>query len=115
MTMPSSSSTPVPAVPKFGTWGSSCMLRPTPCPTSVRTTLKSARSTTSCTAAPMSPVRLPGRAWVMPAASDRRVASMRSEATWPTSPTGIVRAESLTQPSSVTPQSMLTMSPSPST
>ena len=39
---------------------------------------------------------------------------MRSVATWLTWPTAMVRAESLTQPSRVTPQSMLMMSPSAS-
>src|SRR5215217_7054825 len=39
-TMPSSSSGPLPGGPKFGIWGSSCMSRPIPCPTSERMTAK---------------------------------------------------------------------------
>src|SRR3954453_15254074 len=62
-TMPSSSSGPVPGSPWLAICGSSCISRPTPWPTSERTTAKPSASTLRWTAAETSPRGLPGRRW----------------------------------------------------
>src|SRR5579884_33628 len=94
-TMPSRSFMPCPRRPKFGTCGSSCSEVPIPCPTNSRTTLKPSDSTTSCTAAPMSPNVAPGlTAWI-PLSSEAFVTSRRRCALGEISaPTGTVMAES---------------------
>src|SRR6478735_1660942 len=67
--MPSARSGPRPGSPKLGICGSSCMARPTPWPTRLRTTENPASSVTVCTAYEMSESRRPGRHCSTPASS----------------------------------------------
>ena len=66
-------------------------------------------------AAEMSPIRPPGRAAAMPAASARSVVSMSLVASGVCVPIWNVSAESATQPCSCAAKSMLSTSPSGST
>ena len=109
--MPSSSTMPRPASPKFGTWGSSCIWRPIPWPTSDRITDRPSRSTRSCTAWETSPSRFPGTACAVAASSDSRVAFSRRDAIGLTGRSATVRAASATQPSYSTPTSIDSTSP----
>src|SRR5690242_16139599 len=78
--MPSASSGPRPGAPKFGICGSSCIARPTPWPTRLRTTEKPASSVTVCTALEMSESLLPGRHCSIPASSAACPTSSRRSA-----------------------------------
>ena len=82
-----------------------------PWPTSERTTLSPASSTVAWTACDTSPSRLPGLHCSTASNSDCFVTSSSLDAIGVTGPTGNVRAASATQPSLITPTSMLMMSP----
>ena len=90
------------------------MLRPTPWPTSARTTEKPASSTTVCTAWPMSERWLPTRVASIAANSERWQVSSSRRRSGSTLPIGSVTAESATKPRSVTPTSTDRTSPSAS-
>src|SRR6202012_2718974 len=70
------------------------MSRPTPCPTSERTTASPSRSTTCWMAWETSPTRLPGSQRSTPASRERLVASSRRCASGEIAPIGKVRAAS---------------------